>query len=153
MAKKTNPKKKEETACRQLSELQTEDLARLIISEAGCTDISRGTGSRKKRGLPPAGTVMIFLTGEFIPLPPITIWRAAREKKSTLRQGRIFDFLYRSALRYSGLGRPQASFPPDQEITEDEHHQTVPGNGHHTPGACQPGRGERKAVLLPLPVP
>ncbi|MCS2191018.1 hypothetical protein NXX31_25640 [Bacteroides thetaiotaomicron] len=60
MAKKTNPKKKEETACRQLSELQTEDLARLIISEAGCTDISRGTGSRKKRRLPPAGTVMIF---------------------------------------------------------------------------------------------
>ena len=51
MAKKTNPKKKEETACRQLSELQTEDLARLIISEAGCTDISRGTGSRKKRRL------------------------------------------------------------------------------------------------------
>ena len=43
MAKKTNPKKKEETTCRQLSELQTEDLARLIISEAGCTDISRGT--------------------------------------------------------------------------------------------------------------
>ena len=59
-AKKTNPKKTEETACRQLSELQTEDLARLIISEAGCTDISRGTGSRKKRRLPPAGTVMIF---------------------------------------------------------------------------------------------
>ena len=49
MAKKTNPKKKEKTTCRQLSELQTEDLARLIISEAGYTDISRGTGENSPR--------------------------------------------------------------------------------------------------------
>ena len=60
MAKKTNHKRKEKEACTQLSELQTENLAHLIISEAGCTDISRGTGRRKKRRLPPAGTVMIF---------------------------------------------------------------------------------------------
>lgn len=48
MAKKTNHKRKEKEACTQLSELQTENLAHLIISEAGCTDISRGTGRRKK---------------------------------------------------------------------------------------------------------
>ena len=81
MAKKTNPKKKEETACRQLSELQTEDLARLIISEAGCTDISRGTGSRKKRRLPPAGTVMIFY-GENSPRYPRLLYGEPRGRKN-----------------------------------------------------------------------
>lgn len=61
MAKKINPeKKKEEETCKQLSELQTHNLAYLIISATSCTDVSRGINSRKKRKLPPAGATMIF---------------------------------------------------------------------------------------------
>lgn len=60
MAKKINHKEKEKEICKKLSELQLGDLARLIISEAGCTDVSRGTSGRKKRKLPHAGATMIF---------------------------------------------------------------------------------------------
>lgn len=88
MAKKTNHKRKEKEACTQLSELQTENLAHLIISEAGCTDISRGTGRRKKRRLPPAGTVMIS-NGRILPIAPDYYMENAGEEKSTLRQGKV----------------------------------------------------------------
>lgn len=82
MAKKTNPKKKEETACRQLSELQTEDLARLIISEAGCTDISRGTGSRKKRRAAAGRNRNDFLTGRILPVTPRLLYGEPRGRKN-----------------------------------------------------------------------
>ncbi|GAE84954.1 hypothetical protein [Bacteroides reticulotermitis] len=60
MAKHINRKKKEKETCRQLSESQMENLARLIIGEAECTDVSRGISRRRKRRLTPAGVTMIF---------------------------------------------------------------------------------------------
>lgn len=112
MAKKTNPKKKEETTCRQLSELQTEDLARLIISEAGCTDISRGTGSRKKRRLPPGRNRNDFLTGRILPVTPDYCMEIRAGEKINLTTRENFDFLYRSALRYSALVGLRLPFRP-----------------------------------------
>ena len=113
MAKKTNPKKKEETACRQLSELQTEDLARLIISEAGCTDISRGTGSRKKAA---AGRNRNdFLTGRILPVTPDYYMESRAGEKINLTTRENFDFLYRSALRYSGLVGLRLPFRPTRK--------------------------------------
>ena len=113
MAKKTNPKKKEETACRQLSELQTEDLARLIISEAGCTDISRGTGSKKKAA---AGRNRNdFLTGRILPVTPDYYMESRAGEKINLTTRENFDFLYRSALRYSGLVGLRLPFRPTRK--------------------------------------
>lgn len=59
MAKKLK-KEKEEESCKQLSESQTQALARLIINETESTDISRGINRNKKRRLPLAGSVMVF---------------------------------------------------------------------------------------------
>lgn len=115
MAKKTNPKKKEETACRQLSELQTEDLARLIISEAGCTDISRGTGSRKKRRAAAGRNRNDFLTGRILPVTPDYYMESRAGEKINLTTRENFDFLYRSALRYSGLVGLRLPFRPTRK--------------------------------------
>lgn len=114
MAKKTNPKKKEETACRQLSELQTEDLARLIISEAGCTDISRGTQQKEKKAA--AGRNRNdFLTGRILPVTPDYYMESRAGEKINLTTRENFDFLYRSALRYSGLVGLRLPFRPTRK--------------------------------------
>ena len=109
MAKKTNPKKKEETACRQLSELQTEDLAQLIISEAGYTDISR---QQKEKKAAAGRNRNDFLTGRILPVTPDYYMESRAGEKINLTTRENFDFLYRSALRYSGLVGLRLPFRP-----------------------------------------
>ncbi|WP_153880848.1 hypothetical protein [Bacteroides uniformis] len=59
MAKiKRNNQKKE--TCRLLPKSLTENLAGLIIREAGSSNVSRGVTSRKRRRLPPAESLMLF---------------------------------------------------------------------------------------------
>jgi hypothetical protein len=57
---KVKTKSKKEVTCKALSDLQISELAELIIRAAGASDISRGINSRKRRRLPPPGSVMIF---------------------------------------------------------------------------------------------
>lgn len=59
MAKKKKDNQKEET-CRLLPEHLTANLAALIIREAGSSDVSRGVTARKRRRLPPTGSVILF---------------------------------------------------------------------------------------------
>ena len=103
MAKKTNHKRKEKEACTQLSELQTENLAHLIISEAGCTDISRGTGRRKKKKTAAGRNSNDFLMGRILPIAPDYYMENAGEEKINLTTRESFDYLYRSALNYTGI--------------------------------------------------
>lgn len=58
---KADNKNKGKKVCRLLQDYETERLARLIIEDImSATDISRGTRRRRRRLLPPQGSVMVF---------------------------------------------------------------------------------------------
>lgn len=57
----TDCKKERTSVCRLLQDYETERLARLIIEDVvSATDISRGTRRRRRRLLPPQGSVTVF---------------------------------------------------------------------------------------------
>lgn len=58
---KADNKNKGKKVCRLLQDYETERLARLIIEDImSATDISRGTRRRRRRLLPPQGSIMVF---------------------------------------------------------------------------------------------
>ena len=94
-----------------------------------------------------------FLTGRILPVTPDYYMESRAGEKINLTTRENFDFLYRSALRYSGLVGLRLPFRPTRKSPRMNIIKLYRAMDTILPGACQPGRGERKAVLLPLPVP
>ncbi len=112
MAKMKRNNQKKET-CRLLPKSLTENLAGLIIREAGSSNVSRGVTSRKKTEVATGRKRNAFLTGK-VPSIATDYYMESQtdETEKNLTTSENFDFLYRSALRYAGLMGIKLPFRP-----------------------------------------
>lgn len=94
-----------------------------------------------------------FLMGRILPIAPDYYMENAGEEKINLTTRESFDYLYRSALNYTGIIGSGLPFRKKKASPRINIINLVQGTGKHTSRTRQSGSTKQQAALLSVQVP